>query len=264
MGRCVVLMYHVVDTPRSAGEARFCCDPSMFAAQMQHLADEGWHVIPLADLVSTLRAGKEPKERSVVITFDDGTACTHENALPVLARHGFPASVFVVSGLVGTHNQWMSGEGYPKRRMLDAAQLRELVASDIDVGSHTASHVRLAKIPLPVAVEEIRRSRSELEGVLGNPVRYFAYPYGNFNPQVRDAVQDAGYEGACSTRWGRNDVGVDPFAIKRVEVMGADRLWQFRLKLRSGTNDMPPWSVPRAAVKRTLQGLGVMSGAPKP
>ena len=60
MARCVVLMYHVVDLPRSASEARFCCRPAMFAAQMRHLADDGWRVIALSELVAALRVGREP------------------------------------------------------------------------------------------------------------------------------------------------------------------------------------------------------------
>ena len=68
MGRCVVLMYHVVDKPRSNGEARFCCTPEMFALQMKHLADDGWNVIRLSELVSHLRAGTDPGKRSVAIT----------------------------------------------------------------------------------------------------------------------------------------------------------------------------------------------------
>lgn len=264
MSRCVVLMYHVIDLPRSDGEARFCCAPEAFAAQMQYLAHGGWNVISLADLLAGLRAGRQPDERSVVITFDDGTACTGETALPVLARHGFPASVFMVSGLVAGRNEWMAREGYPARQMLSVSQLRELDAAGVEVGSHTVNHVRLARLPLAVSREEVRASRDELEGLLGKPVRHFAYPYGNYNAQVREAVQASGYEGACSTRWGRNGVDADPFAIKRVEVMGGDSLLQFRLKLRTGTNDMPPWSVPRAAAKRALQGLGVMASEVSP
>lgn len=264
MARCVVLMYHVVDLPRSGSEARFCCTPAMFAAQMQHLADDGWRVVALSELVAALSAGREPPDRSVVITFDDGTACTREHAMPVLQQHRFPACVFMVSALVAGRNEWVASQGEPVRGMLDPTQLRELDAGGIEVGSHTVNHARLAKIPLPNAIDEIRRSREDLAQLLGKPVRFFAYPYGSFNPAVRDAVQDAGYEGACSTRWGRNGAGADPFAIKRVEVLGSDSLWQFRLKLHSGTNDMPPWSVPRAAVKQALQGLGVIRRAPTP
>lgn len=260
MGRCVVLMYHVVDDPRSDGEARFCCTPAMFALQMKHLADDGWRVIRLSELVSHLRAGTDPGKRTVVVTFDDGTACTREQALPILARHAFPATVFVVSSLVDRRNEWMVRDGHPARPLLSATQVRELDAAGIDVGSHTANHVWLARIPFDDALKELRNSKEQLESLLGKPVRHFAYPYGNFNREVRDAVERIGYEGACSTRWGRNGFETDRFAINRVEVMGADSLLQFRLKLHSGTHDMPPWSVPRAAVKRALQGLGMMPG----
>ncbi len=48
-------------------------------------------------------------------------------------------------------------------------------------------------------------------------------------------------------------------SLRRIEIMGDDALWQFRLKLVSGTHDMPPWSLVRAAVKKIL-GINSKNG----
>ena len=72
---------------------------------------------------------------------------------------------------------------------------------------------------------------------LGKEVRHFAYPYGLFNDAVRDAVIAAGYRAACSTRSGFNRPGEDPYLLRRIDVFGTDRLWQFRQKLRFGSNE---------------------------
>ena len=97
MSRCVVLMYQVVGLPQVDGEARFCGTPDAFAAEVQYLADNGWSVIYIGDMLANLRAGRPPGERLVATTFYDGTACICEAALPVLAQHGPPASVCMVS-----------------------------------------------------------------------------------------------------------------------------------------------------------------------
>ena len=57
---------------------------------MEYLAQNGYHVLPLARLEDFL-AGKTPLPRkSVVITIDDGYRSTYEIAYPILKKYGFP------------------------------------------------------------------------------------------------------------------------------------------------------------------------------
>lgn len=252
-----VLMYHVVDVARSDGEKRLCCRPDEFDRQMTYLAESGWQVVSLSNLLEAAAGGRSLPAKTAVLTFDDGTACTFERALPVLRRFGFPATVFVVAGLVGGRNEWMCREGHPERALLSIAQLRALGSEGIEVGSHSISHVRLAGLPAVELAREVVGSKTRLEGILGQPVRHFAYPYGSLDRAAVDAVHAAGYVSACSTVMGRNSASrFDRFALHRTEIKGDDALWQFRLKLVSGTHDMPPWSMPRAALKKLLVRTG--------
>ncbi|RMF78468.1 MAG: polysaccharide deacetylase family protein [Nitrospirae bacterium] len=84
---------------------------------------------------------------------------------------------------------------------------------------------------------EIAGSREELEARLGVEIPYFAYPYGKEDPAVRDLVVAAGYRAACSTRCGFNRAGCDPYLLRRIDVFGTDRLWQFRQKVTWGINE---------------------------
>jgi peptidoglycan/xylan/chitin deacetylase (PgdA/CDA1 family) len=252
MPGCVVLMYHVIDSPRAASEARFCTPQHVFRQQMRHLYTTGWNVIPLAELVRSVTEKRPAPARSVVITFDDGTACTHEAALPVLSEFGFSATVFAVSDLVGGRNEWMIREGQPARPMLSTLQLRELHAAGVEIGSHTARHAWMDRISPSHAADEARMSKARLEEILGHPVRHFAYPYGNHSQAVRDVVRDAGYEAACTTRSGKNGPDTEIFALRRTEIRGDDSMWQFCAKLLSGTHDMPPWSLARATARRMI------------
>ena len=93
-GSALVLTYHqVLDAPDEMRPGV----PSIetFESQMQVLASE-CNVIPLADVVSGLEDGRLPPA-AVAITFDDGYADNHRNALPVLQRLGLPATFFVAS-----------------------------------------------------------------------------------------------------------------------------------------------------------------------
>ena len=236
MKRALILMYHLVDTPRSQRERRFCTPPAEFARQMDDLAGE--HTPVALDDIFLCLAGMKPWPRQPVhVTFDDGFAGVLEHAAPMLVQRGIPATLFAVSDRLGRSNDWMASRGFPERRLLDAPQLRELEAMGFTIGSHTRTHARLTEADPARVRDEVAGSKSALEDALGHEVAYFAYPYGLVNDSVRGAVAAAGYRGACSTIPGFNRTGQDPYLIRRIDVFGTDRLWQFRQKLRFGRNE---------------------------
>ena len=69
-----------------------------FREQMDFLAGEGYRVVDVPQLGALLAEGQIP-DRTVGLSFDDGCRDVAENALPVLARHGFRATVFVATGV---------------------------------------------------------------------------------------------------------------------------------------------------------------------
>ena len=54
MTRIAILMYHIVDEPLSAEEARYCCTPKRFDAQMRHLAESGTRLLSLDQIADAL------------------------------------------------------------------------------------------------------------------------------------------------------------------------------------------------------------------
>jgi peptidoglycan/xylan/chitin deacetylase (PgdA/CDA1 family) len=254
-----VLMYHMVDAPQNGMEARFCRTPQRFRADMQHLADAGYTVLSLASLRECVNGRRPWPHKSAAITFDDGIACDYEQALPILRDFDFPATFFVVTGLIDGHNDWAIDHGFARRRMLSASELRELDRAGMDVGSHTVRHRMLAKTTAEEAREELRGSKARLEDLLGRPVLHFAYPYGSWKPEVKTAVIEAGYALACSTSPGKVRTADDPFLLRRIEIKGGDSPLQFKLKLRFGTQDMPPVSDLRRAARRRLENWGLLA-----
>ncbi|MFO1361314.1 MAG: polysaccharide deacetylase family protein [Burkholderiales bacterium] len=255
MPSCTILTYHMIDAPRAASEAPYCCDPRSFAAQMRYLRESGYTVIGMPALLDCIDGRSPWPARAVAITFDDGVSCCHERALPILAEHGLPATVFVISGLLDSDNEWMVAEGHPRRRMLTRAELAALDRAGIEIGSHTRRHVRLGRAPAAEIASELRESKAQLEDLLAKPVRFFAYPYGSFDARARDAVEAAGYLAACSTIQGRNRPATDRFVLRRVAVDGGDTLAQFRAKLWLGSSARTHL---RAAARALLARAGLL------
>jgi peptidoglycan/xylan/chitin deacetylase (PgdA/CDA1 family) len=101
--RPVVLMYHRV--------AETICDPwgiavspSNFAAQLAWLKQER-DVVPLSWLTHQISRGHAPS-RTIAITFDDGYADVLLTGKPILEQHGCPATVFLVTGALGSPGFW--------------------------------------------------------------------------------------------------------------------------------------------------------------
>src|SRR5205814_7651707 len=94
----LVLLYHRIVELRSE-PWNLSVAPRRFEEQMEALRAVA-SPVALARIVRALGGGEIP-DRAVAITFDDGYADNQAAALPVLERHGVPATVFVTTGFVG-------------------------------------------------------------------------------------------------------------------------------------------------------------------
>ncbi len=77
-------------------------EPESFARKLQHLDRNGYVTLSLEEYVAMLRGRLAPRERAVLLTFDDGRGSVWSVAAPLLKRHGMRAVVFLVPGRVPT------------------------------------------------------------------------------------------------------------------------------------------------------------------
>ncbi|MDA8087058.1 MAG: polysaccharide deacetylase family protein [Nitrospiraceae bacterium] len=224
----IILVYHSIGSPpRNAGmrSRGLYVKTGVFSFQMWYLRAAGFRVVSLKEIVDfACGAQKNLSGRLAALTFDDGYMDFYENAFPVLKRHGYPSTVFLVSGLAGRFNFWDGGEkGCAEHRLLDWQKAAELSAGGVTFGSHTKTHPHLTRIAGSRLKEEILGSRQEVEDKLGMRVDFFCYPYGDYNEEVLREVKEAGFIGATTTRRGLVCMGDDLFELKR---MGAGlRTW---------------------------------------
>ncbi|QCQ21177.1 polysaccharide deacetylase family protein [Desulfoglaeba alkanexedens ALDC] len=245
--RVSILMYHQVGFFRrpAAHRATFC-HVRRFRRQMAWLKRSGYHVIRLTEAVRGLKGEIPLPNHSVVLTFDDGYRNFYENAYPMLHEYGFPATVFMVAGHLGSTARWIEEEGRFGAPLMEKDHLLEIQAGGIEIGSHTVTHPRLSKIPLSKAQREIAESKSILESLLGDRVIHFCYPYGDFNPQIADLVQEAGYESALTCIRGAATAEDSLFCLPRKAVSYGDSLIGYLWKLHIKNKKKAPTSGPKA------------------
>lgn len=101
----LVLMYHRVlpkDHPsRATEQPGMYVAPETLALHLEVLR-EHFTFVHLDDWLEASAAGRAVPERACAITFDDGWRDNFDHAYPVLRKQQVPATIFLVSDLVGT------------------------------------------------------------------------------------------------------------------------------------------------------------------
>ncbi|HEX9116126.1 MAG TPA: polysaccharide deacetylase family protein [Anaerolineae bacterium] len=229
----VILMYHAVGA-QGEPPGTYIISPKRFEQQMAWLKRRRRPVIRLDVFLADRWAGRLPPARSVILTFDDGYRDNKDQALPVLRRYGFPATVFIVTGYAGKADGWDQGGELAGRPLLSWPELREMEASGISFGAHTRTHPHLSALDGERLRDEIAGSRSDLEAQLTRVCPALAYPHGDHDADVEAAVAQAGFLGACCSRADRNDPAAPTFALRRIEIRGSDSFARFFLAVWLG------------------------------
>lgn len=223
-----ILMYHAVSTAPNDATRALSVAPEAFAEQMALVGDLGLTPVTTADLATCWRSGHPLPDRPVLITFDDGYEGVHRHALPVLARHGFPATLFVSTGWIkGAHD---TGGGLDA--MLDWQQVRDLADAGVEIGGHSHSHPQLDQLDDAALRTELVRSTEIVTGELGSRPVSFAYPYGYSSHRVRRAVREAGYAQALAVGNALARRRQGPYALRRVTVRRGTGVEEFERLLQ--------------------------------
>ncbi len=116
---------------------------------------------------------------TVSLTFDDGDADNYD-VRPILAKNNLHATFYIVSGFTGI-------DGF-----MTADQLHGLYEDGNEIGGHTVSHVKLTEVRGADLRREVCQNRLDLMS-LGFDVVSFAYPFGHYDEEARQAVMDCGF-----------------------------------------------------------------------
>jgi peptidoglycan/xylan/chitin deacetylase (PgdA/CDA1 family) len=231
-----ILMYHQIDAPPPRGTPLrgLIVAPSSLDWQMRMLRLMGYQGLSMRDLKPFLNG--EKKGKVVGLTFDDGYQNNVRLALPILHKHGFTATCYGVSSMIGGTNLWDRGK-VAEKPLMTLDDWRTWRDAGMDVGSHTRTHAQLTEVSIDEARIQITQSRQELEQAIGCEVRHFCYPYGSYATEHARIAQQAGYTTATTTHRGRVQVGADPYTLRRIMVARATNPLQFFMKIATAYED---------------------------
>lgn len=218
-----ILMYHAVARDPRPSTRALSVSPGAFADQMRVLADRGFTPVTTARLAAAWRGGPPLPRHPVLITFDDGYEGVHRHALPVLAEHGFTATLFVSTG-------WLPGPyetGGAPDTMLGWGQVREFAEAGMEIGGHSHTHPQLDQLTDEQLWFEVLCCREIIDERLGRAPVSFAYPYGYSSRRVRRTVRAAGFAQSLAVGNALARPTQGPYALERVTVRRGTGLREF-------------------------------------
>ncbi len=200
--KCVSVMFHDVNCSYSGVDY----DKEGFEQLLRSVYEKGYKLVSAKEYFDS-----NCKERQIICTFDDGYENVYVNALPVMKKYGFTATVFVCPDLIGKNNSWNHRDDV-NRRHLSHEMINSLVQENWEIGSHGLSHYNMLRLSEHEIDECLSKSRQLLE--IYGKIESFCYPYGIFNLYVKSKVRNY-YSRAFSVTVGGNNYLDDPYQITR-------------------------------------------------
>lgn len=229
----IILQYHHVSdsTPYSTSVT-----PEQFIRHLQLIADEGFRVVPLQNLIDAISQKQVLPDNLLAITFDDGYQDIYQNAYPALKKRGWPFSVFISPKPIE--------EKYGDA--MDWATLQEMAKHGASIYNHSQSHNHLIyTFPAENMAEWQTRTRQDITQAQQTIEHYFpgsakilAYPYGEFNGALKKLLKDMQYIG-IGQQSGPVHAHSDLLALPRYPASGAySELNSLREKLHTTGFDL--------------------------
>lgn len=180
----VILQYHHVSdtTPKSTS-----ITPKQFEVHLQYLKDNQFNVVPLSQIVEDIKTKQPLKDKTVAITFDDAYIDVLTNGKPLLDKFNYPYTIYINPGIINRN------EGKKNSHYLSWAQLKSMADDGVLMANHGFEHDSMTRITDGLSEEEWLAKQTKLllsaEKIIkektGQTWRYFAYPYGEYNPAVQ-------------------------------------------------------------------------------
>lgn len=200
---CITVMFHDVDCSYTGVD--YAKDG--FEKLMDTIHKKGYR------LCSAVEYFKESNRKNLIIcTFDDGYENVYRNALPCMEKLGFTATVYVCPDLIGLDNSWNHRDDV-NRKHLNQEMLLQLVEAGWEIGSHGLSHMNMMRLSEHELDECLAKSKKQLEKY--GTITSFCYPYGIFNPFIKEKVKKY-YSNAFSVTVGGCSYVNDPYQITRL------------------------------------------------
>ena len=182
-----------------------------FRQHLEFLKENNFKVFTLGEALSLSDKNKLP-EKTVVLTVDDGYQSFLENGIPLLREFDYSATLFINT------NQFGSGD------FLSVKQIKQLHDEGIEIGNHSHSHAHFVNLAPEERLDSFRndllKSQKIFAEKLGIQPQLYAYPYGEYTPEMQEVLKEFGYKGAAAQKSGVIASFSNKFTLPRFPMAG--------------------------------------------
>ncbi|RMF98530.1 MAG: hypothetical protein D6734_00085, partial [Candidatus Schekmanbacteria bacterium] len=270
LSSCLILSYHGIEDNCLESGKRISlttnCSFINFKSQVESLS-KYFHIVSLNEIINQITEEKKNLygKPLAAITFDDGYKILKKFALPYLKEKNIPATIFIITGIIekSVIPDFVKSEVFRKKmasryknynyryeslkpsisdndlfeyideNFFSPNELKDL-AQFFEIGSHSHSHCNFTNLTEDEIIYELKTSKSILERLVGKEITSFALPYGGsrfFKNIKNEYFETCGYRLCCSTIFGLNKNGDNPYKLKRITVNNFDTDETFKLKI---------------------------------
>lgn len=184
-----------------------------FQEHLSYLKNNNFKVITFGEAVDYINNPKiEYSEKIACITVDDGYNTFKSNAMPLLKKFGYPATLFINSESVGggTYLNWN--------------ELKEVHEQGIEIGNHSHSHAYFLNLHksdrIDVFKKDVQKCQEDVKSHLGFYPDVFAYPYGEFDLEMKTALKELKFKASAAQNSGVMYLH-DNYSIPRFPMAGS-------------------------------------------
>lgn len=176
-----------------------------FEEHLNELKNGEYNVMPVPEIISALKEGRELPDNTVGLTFEGGYRSTLENAVPLLKKYHLPYTVFITPDRIDRDTEYF----------LSWDEIRKLKKDkNVSIGALPASYERLTLLEENKLRGLINRGAARFREELGDTPALFAYPYGEYSARIRAIVSET-YTAAFGQQSGAIDGAADFLALPR-------------------------------------------------
>ncbi|MCS0789342.1 polysaccharide deacetylase family protein [Cytobacillus firmus] len=114
-------------------------------------------------------------KKTVVLTFDDGPGRVLPEILDILKKENVPAVFF-----------WQSRLLYPQRPW------KRVIEEGHQIGTHSSKHSNYVNLSPNEQVQDLSSSKTKIESIIGQEVKLFRPPFGQYNEHTIAAAKQLG------------------------------------------------------------------------
>ncbi len=183
-----ILCYHQIRNWRASDkqvDKDYIIPPATFKAHIKMLADSGYHTILPDELYDYLTKGTPLPAKPIMLTFDDADGDQFTEARPELMKYGFKAVYFITFYNIAKNKYYMS-----------RSEVKQLSDEGNVIANHTRDHTNFKKYRSVDWEEQIAVPNKKLELLTGKPVKYFGFPFGEWNSAGLPKLHELGFKAA--------------------------------------------------------------------